>query len=142
MAHRLKIPHALTRLGLEGDQAIGIQIIANPVGAVEIECRRARGDEHQSPLFIHTHPRPAVGGAAVFPGVLRPGLIARLARVRQGVKRPPNFAAAGVVSTDVTRRRWQVLAHKAAQNQQVLVNDAGARRRNGLEPRITAQPLA
>ena len=51
------------------------------------------------------------------PRVLRPGLVARLARMRNGVERPAQLAGADVVGADVARRRRQPFALAAADDE-------------------------
>src|SRR5204863_2499905 len=70
----------------------------------KIKRSRTGGDESHSPLFVHGHTRPAVRAADVLPGVGRPGLVTRLARIRNCVERPDELAGARVVSADVSGR--------------------------------------
>ena len=86
VADKLKMPDALPGRGPEGNQGIGKEIIAVAVGSIEVEGGRSRGDEDQSPPVVHAHARPTVGGSGVFPGLLRPGLVARLSRMGNRVK--------------------------------------------------------
>ena len=92
--------------------------------------------------LVERHPRPAVGAAAVLPGVLRPGVVAELAGMRDGVKRPAQGAGAHVVRADVAGRRRQSLADAAADDHQVLVDDTRARQPDALRLRIAAEMLA
>src|SRR5215472_11189462 len=105
MTHALKMPDAFARLRLQSKQAVCKQVVANAVGAVEIKCGRARGNVYDSTLGIDRHARPVVSGAARFPGIFRPGVVTELARMRNGVERPAQLAAAHIVGADVTERR-------------------------------------
>src|SRR5207248_6139830 len=48
VAHALEMPDALSSAGVEGEDAISKQIIADAVGAVKIEGRRAGGGENHT----------------------------------------------------------------------------------------------
>ena len=77
MVDSLKIPDEFARVAIEGQQCVRIKIIAGAVGAVEVRhCRAGRGI-HNSAILINYHAGPIVGGAGVFPRVLRPGFVPR-----------------------------------------------------------------
>ena len=65
---------------------IGKEIVADTVGAIKIERRRARRHENNSTLRIEGHAGPIVGRSAGFPCVLRPSVVAKLTGARNGVK--------------------------------------------------------
>src|SRR5579864_6130074 len=140
--HGLKMPDALAGRGLQSDQRVGEQIVAQTVGSVEIEGRRAGRHEDQAALFIHAHARPVVRRAAVFPGVLGPGFIPEFAGMRNGVKAPANFSGADVERADVAGRTREILAHEAADDEQVAIDDAWGCGRNRNLTRIAPKSLA
>ena len=131
------MPDALTRRGPEGNQGIGEEVVAVAVGSVEVEGGRSRGDEDQSPLLIHTHTRPTVGGSRVFPRLLRPGFVTRFSRMGNRVKRPAKLAGPDIVGAHVSRRRRQALTHDAALNQEIPVDHTG---RPGPDPESLGRP--
>src|SRR5438128_1290320 len=123
----LKMPNPLARLRVQCNQAVREQIVSRSIGAIEIESCGTRGNVDDTALEIDGHPRPVVCCAAGFPGFLRPRLVAELPGVRDGVKRPAQFARAHVVGANVARRRRQGFRFAAAYNQHILINDARAR---------------
>ena len=64
VAHALKMPDSFSGGGVEGDEAVGKQIIADAVGAVEVEGGGAGRDIDDAASGIERHSRPVVGGAA------------------------------------------------------------------------------
>ena len=68
------MPDAFAGLGVQGDKAIGEEIVADAIGAVEIECRRAGGNVDNAARDVDRHAGPVVGGAAGLPRVLGPGV--------------------------------------------------------------------
>ncbi len=72
-------------------------------------------------------PLQALAPPTRVPGVGRPGVVAELARLRDGVEDPADLAGAHVVGADVARRRRaRALGHARAEDQQVLVDRARA----------------
>ena len=136
------MPDALAGIGIQREQGVGEEIVAQPVGAVEIAGGRTGGDEDDAALCIHRHAGPVVGGAGVGPRVFRPCLVAEFAGMRNGVELPAQFAGADVVGADVAGRRGQRFGLPSAHYQQVFVNDAGAGEDDGLLCRIAAQIFA
>src|SRR5260370_27686055 len=100
----LKMPDSFAGLRIQGEQAICEEIVADAIGAVEIKSGGARGSVEDSALGIERHPGPIVGGAAGFPGVLGPSVIAELAGVGNGVKRPAQLAGTNIVGANVAGR--------------------------------------
>ena len=87
---RLKVPDALARPGVESDRAVGEQVVAMPVAAVEVEGGRSESGEDQAALHVDAEPAPGIGRAAVLPGIAFPGLVSEFARIgaRSGTARP------------------------------------------------------
>ena len=136
---RLKMPDALAGVRIEREERVGEQVVAGTVGAVEIGRGGAGGDEDESTFYIDCHSRPVVGAARVGPGVLRPGVVAVLAGTRNGVERPAKPPGADVVGADVAARCRQALGRPAADDVQILVDDARRRQAHRLLLRISAQ---
>src|SRR5207244_574358 len=76
--HGLKVPDAFAGGGVERDQGVGEEIVADAVGAVEIEGGGSGGDVDDAAGSVNGHASPVVGGAARLPGIFRPGVIAEL----------------------------------------------------------------
>ena len=91
VAQRLKVPDPFARVRVEGDRAVGEQVLAVAVAAVEVERRRPESSEDEAALDVDAEPAPGVGPAAVLPRVAGPGFVAELARRRHGAE-PPDLA--------------------------------------------------
>src|SRR5271166_6839567 len=103
------MPDALARLGVQRDETVGEQIIADSISPIEIKRRRTRGNIDNSSLRIDGHPSPVIRGAAGLPRVLRPGVFAEVAGMRNGMKRPARFPATHVIGPHIARRSRQGL---------------------------------
>ena len=123
--HALEVPHAFTGCRAEAEDGVREQVVAVPVAAVEIVGGGSRRGEDETALLVEGDAGPGVGAAGVFPGVLRPRLVAELAGVRDGVERPLLPAGVDVERADVTRRRGQPFRHDRSDNQEVAVEHAG-----------------
>ena len=88
----LEVPQPLARARIERQQAIGKEVRADAIGAVEVEGSRSGGEVGNRPLRIDRDLPPRVGAADVLPRVLGPRLVAELARVRDGVELPGELA--------------------------------------------------
>ena len=77
---QLEVPDALAGARVEADQAIGEEIVAGAVAAVEIAGRRLDRDVDVAEFLVGAQRRPGAGVAGVLPGVVLPGLVAELAR--------------------------------------------------------------
>ncbi len=84
----LKMPDALTGSRIQRQHAVGEQIVADAVRAIEIERRGAGGCEDHPELGIDAEPRPGVGAAGDLVRVLGPGFVAEFAGPGDGVKDP------------------------------------------------------
>ena len=86
--HGLEMPEPFAGARVERQQAVGEEIRAVPIRAVEIVGRRSGRDVDDAALLVDRHRAPVVRAAGVLVGVLRPGLVAELAGHRDGVKLP------------------------------------------------------
>ena len=91
-----------------------------PVGAVVVVGRRAGGEVGDAALGIDADLTPDIGAADVLVGLLRPGVVAELARMRNRTEAPDFLAGDDVVGADVAWRRHVVLASRGAENDEVL----------------------
>ena len=103
--HRLEVPHARAGPRLHADDALGVEVVAQPVAAVRVVGRRGRRHVHVVELRVVRHAGPDVGVAGVLGRAVEPGLVARLVLLRHGVKRPQLASGAHVVGLDVARRQ-------------------------------------
>ena len=121
----LEVPQALAGARVEREQAVAEQVRADAVGAVEIVGRRAGREVGDAALLVDGDLAPGVGAADVLPGVLRPGVVAELARMRNGVERPDQLAGEDVVRAEIAGRRSVAFAGRRAQDDQVLEDAPG-----------------
>ena len=104
----LVVPLALPGLAVDRDDALGVQVVAEPVAAVEIVRRRADGQVGGPGLLVDRDHRPDVRVAAVAPGTVLPGFDAEFILLGNGVKDPGQIAGRDVVGADEAGRRLLV----------------------------------
>src|SRR5689334_6341002 len=124
MPNPLKVPEPFSILGVQSNQGVCEQVVSQTISTVKIKRRGTRGDVENPAFGIQRHARPIVGGAAGLPRLLWPGVVAKLAGVRNGVKRPPKLAGSHVVGANVSGRSWQRLWIAPTNNDKILVNDS------------------
>ena len=131
VVHELVEPLELPGRGVEGDDAVGVEVVALAVAAVVVGRRRAGRREHEAALFVDREERPHVGPGPVLPAVAFPGLDAGLPRARHRVERPQQLAGARVPAADVAveAEARRLLAVVAARDDDVL--EDGRRREEG-----------
>src|SRR5580698_10276196 len=130
--YALEVPESLAGRGIEGEDGVGVEIVADAVAAVEVEYRGARRSVDDSAFGVERHPCPVVGCAGGLPCIFGPGFVAGLSRMRDGVEAPGQFAGAHVEGADVSRWRGMRLRIAAADDDEVLVDDAGRGQDDGL----------
>ncbi len=142
MPDSLKMPDATTGSGIESQNAVGEEIVSNPIGAVKIERGRSRCREHHPELGVKAQPRPCVCSTRNFVSVLGPSIVTEFARERNRMKNPAELARVYIERANVPRRTGQRLGNRATQNDHVLKNDARAAGANGNALRRTIQALS
>ena len=98
------MPLALARLAVESHQALGEQVVAQPVAAVPVVRRRAERQVDEAEILIRRDQRPDVRVARVLPGVVLPGLVTVFPRLRNRVEGPAQFAGHRIEAADVSGR--------------------------------------
>ena len=126
------MPDPLSRLGIQGNQRVSKQIIANAISAIEVKNSRSGGHIDNATIDIDRHAGPVVGGPGIFPRVLRPGVITKLARVGNGVERPAQGSGAYIKGSNVPGRRRVGFGVCPADNDQILVDTPGRGELDGL----------
>ena len=84
----LEVPDLFAGLGVEREQGVGVEVVADAVAAVEVVDRRAGGREDHSAGRVDRESGPCVGGASRLPCACGPGLVAWLAGMWNGVEGP------------------------------------------------------
>ncbi len=94
--HDLEVPLALAGLQIDADQAFAEQVVAGTLAAVVVRGRDFDRQIDQAEFFVDGHLGPDAGVAVGGPGAVLPGVVAELARARDGVEGPEQLAGAGV----------------------------------------------
>ena len=108
--HHLEMPQPLAGARVEREQRSAEQVRAEPIGAVVVVGRRPGREVGDAARRVDRDLAPGVGAADVLPRVLRPRVVAELARVRDGVELPDELAGDDVEGAQVAGRRQVVLA--------------------------------
>ena len=128
MMHHLEVPLLHAGGEIKTDKTLAVQVVAGAMTAVVVAGGRLDGQIHEPERFIHRELRPHPRVAGGLGGVLEPRVVARLARLRNGVKDPQALAGARVVTADVAlvvaeRLRRAALAEGRADNHHVACYD-------------------
>ena len=96
--HGLETPDAAPGLDLEADQALGEEVVAGPMAAVEVGRHGVGRQIDVAQFGVGAHRRPHRDLAGIAPRVALPAVVAVLARLRHRVERPQQLAGAHVVA--------------------------------------------
>ena len=94
---------------MQGHEGIGEQVVAEAVAAIIVGHRRSDRQIDQPQLFIRAHQGPDIGAAGVFPGVVWPGIVAKLAGMGDCVENPAHLARARIESAHMTGGRLAIV---------------------------------
>src|SRR5579859_5025493 len=130
--YALEMPDSFSCVGIERQQSVSEEIVADSVSAIEVEGRRSRRYVHNPAVGIERHACPVIGSAGSLPGIFRPRLIAKLAWMKIGMKAPTKSPGVDVERTDIARRGRKSLRLFAAHDDEVLIDDTWSRQRNRL----------
>src|SRR3954471_8303264 len=100
---RLKVPQPLSCTRVQSEQAVPEQVRALPVRSIQVEGWRPGRRVKDRALFVERHLTPYVRPAGIPVRVLRPRLIAELARPGNRVKRPHHASGLDVIRPDIAR---------------------------------------
>ena len=95
----LEVPLHFAGIGVEGDDALGVEVVAFADVAVEIGGGVAGAPVEEIQLGIVGAGEPGAA-AAGFPGVAGPGVVAGFAGAGDGVPAPETFAGVGVIGVE------------------------------------------
>src|ERR1700733_2836008 len=127
--HHLVMPDEFSCPGINCEQAIAKEIRSGSIGAVEVIFRAGGRDEDDAALFIERQTAPGVRAPHGLPGVFGPGVVSKLAWMRNGMEYPDQAPGKNIVGTNVTGARLVFLVGRRTQDDQVFEN---APRRTGL----------
>src|SRR5713101_1687967 len=126
------MPETFAGAGIEGEQAVGEEVVTDAIGAIKIKSGGTSGNVDDSSNRIERHSGPIVGGSAGFPGVTWPGFVAEFAGSRNGMKRPAKFAGADVEGANIARRSGKCFWIASTDDDQVFEDDSGAGENDGV----------
>ena len=131
MVDELEVPDALAGLQIDGDEALGEQVVAGPMAAEVVAGRDLDRQVRDAELLVDGDLRPHAGVAGVLPRLLEPRVVAELAGLRNGVEDPQPLAGARVVAADVAlgvlhAARRRAGAMRGADDDDVLGDDRRA----------------
>ena len=138
------MPSPLTRLAVERHQGLGEQVVAQPVAAVPVVGRRAEGQVDETEFLVCRHQRPDVRVAGVLPGLVLPGLMPVLPRLRNRVEGPAQFAGHRVETAHISGRRVGVIRRvrdRGAHDHRVATDHDRRADRVGPSPDLAPQAL-
>ena len=101
---RLVVPLPLAGLDVERDEALVEQRVARPVAAVVVARRHFDRHVDQAELEVRAHLRPRAGVAVLQRRFILPGVVAKLAGLRDGVEDPQPLAGLHVEAAHVALR--------------------------------------
>src|SRR5437763_8546832 len=136
------MPEALAGAGVEGEGAVGKEIIAFAIPAPEIGGAGAGAAEENAIFSVDGESAPGIGCAALFPRIARPGVVEFFAGLRNGVESPDFPASENIESTGIARRGRLGFAATASDIDEVLEDSRGGSRAIGQFTQITLDALA
>ncbi len=92
----LEVPDELARRGLQGNDRIGVEVVAVAHGGIVVGLGIADAPEKQIRLGVIGAGHPG-GSPALLPGVPRPTVVMRIARLGDGVEGPAQLSGGGIV---------------------------------------------
>src|SRR5262249_9194143 len=97
------------------------------------------GNEYNTALRVEGHPAPVVGGTAVGPGILGPGVIPEFAGTWNSVKAPAQLSGYNLVSANIAGRSRQNFGIASTNNEKVLINHRRVGQCDGSGGRVPPQ---
>ena len=102
--HGLEVPDPLAGAGVEADDGLREEVVAEAVSAVVVVARRPDREVDEPPFGVEGHGRPDVRVADSVPGAVLPGVVAELAGLRDQVEGPDQLAGFGAERLHVAWR--------------------------------------
>ena len=99
MVYELEMPQPFTAFQIDRNEGFGEEVVAQPIAAVLVDCRRLDRQVRDSGLGIDRDLGPHAVVAGPLPGTIFPGVVPELARTRNAVEAPQEIAALGVECT-------------------------------------------
>ena len=97
----LEVPQIFSRVRIDRNDGVRIQVVARTVAAVKIRRRIFDREVHEAEIFIDGNLSPDARVARVNPRLFFPGVVPELALLRNRVEDPEPLAALDVECPDV-----------------------------------------
>ena len=130
------MPDPLPRLGVDGDQALGEEVVAETVAAVVVAGRGAGRQIDVAEVVIRAERRPDVGVARVPPRFVQPRVGAEVVALRHGPEHPPGITRPRIDPLDPAGRCF--LADHEVRDDRRRDDDVARDDRRGRDPHEVA----
>ena len=141
--HGLEMPQIFAGARIESEQAVGEQIVARAIAAIQFIFGGRDRKIRDAALLVDGDLTPHIHAAHVLVGVLWPRVVPEFALTRNRVEHPCQLARAHVKRAQIARRRQITFAGKASENDQIFENPAGSsggqRNRRAVDPDLQIQ---
>ena len=106
---RLEMPKLFACRGVDRNDAVRVEIVADPVASIEIVGGRSPVVASAIPRFssMATPPHALTPPADFQYRILRPGVITFFAGIWNRVERPEQLSAVNVPAAEISWRRWR-----------------------------------
>ena len=124
--HRLKMPHAAARVGIQAHERLGEEVVALSMSAVVVVAGCADGEIQQTAPLVHGERRPHVRMSGVRRGSVLPRLVAELTFLWDEIELPYELARTNVKRLHHSGRILPIdeaVPHAVADDHEVLVHD-------------------
>ena len=108
--HELLVPLALAGRDVDGDERVAVEVVAGMRDADVVAADNRDRDVDDAARFVDREIAPRVGAADRLPGVVLPGLVIGIARLRDQVERPHQRAGARVPRLESPARSAGVIS--------------------------------
>ena len=140
---QLEMPDTFTGFCLQAHQTVAEEIVAEPVPAIHVACRRRQRQVDITEFFIGTEIGPGVNSAGIFPRPVFPSLNAELALSRNGSKRPPELPGFDVITAYVAASSFldvRIIGNRRTDDSDVLDDERRRRKVERLRLRTKSGP--
>ena len=103
MMHHLEMPDPFAAADIDGNQAVGKQIVARSVTPIIGGGGRGERYIHIAEFFVSAQTTPGAKVTGITPGIIAPGIGAEFTFFRHGMESPQQFACSHVIATHIFR---------------------------------------
>src|ERR1700727_407402 len=124
--HDLKMPLSHPGRSIQAYKRFPEKVVAGSISAVKVVAWRAHRQIEKAAAIVKRHGGPNICVPGELPGFATPGIVAKLARLRDRMEAPKLLAGTGVKTSNLSRRVMTVnqpIANPAADDHHVFVDD-------------------